>query len=101
MSESQARRLHKGNNRLIGGVCSGIADYFGADPWVVRIVFIVLALVPTGVGLLLYLLLWILMPEATQQDAGLAETVRSGASSMAGDVKRIAGELSVGKPRTE
>ena len=49
------------NNRVIAGVCGGIADFLGWDPTLVRILWLVLVLV-AGIGLLAYLILWICMP---------------------------------------
>jgi phage shock protein PspC (stress-responsive transcriptional regulator) len=51
------------DNRVIGGVCSGLAAYWNMDPAIIRVVFIVLVLIG-GSGLLVYLILWIVMPEA-------------------------------------
>ena len=48
------------NNKVLGGVCSGIAAYFEIDPVIVRIVFVLFGF--TGVGFLLYLILWIFVP---------------------------------------
>lgn len=45
------------NHKILGGVCSGVAAYFGIDPVIVRVLFIV-----SGVGFLLYILLWIFVP---------------------------------------
>ncbi len=47
---------------MIAGVCGGLAEYFGIDPTLVRIAAVVLALA-NGVGLLAYLVLWIVVPE--------------------------------------
>jgi len=51
------------DRRIIGGVCSGIGAYWSIDPWIVRIIFIALVLAG-GLGLLIYLLLYIVIPEA-------------------------------------
>jgi phage shock protein PspC (stress-responsive transcriptional regulator) len=51
------------DNRLIGGVCSGIGAYWDLDPVVVRIIFIALVLAG-GIGALVYLILYIVLPEA-------------------------------------
>lgn len=48
-------------NKVIGGVCSGLADYFNIDVVLVRVIFAASFLF-AGVGLGLYLLLWILVP---------------------------------------
>ena len=50
------------DHRIIGGVCSGMAAYWNIDPLIVRIIFIVLAF--AGIGILLYLILYIAIPEA-------------------------------------
>lgn len=51
------------DERIIGGVCSGMAAYWRIDPWIMRVIFIVLAL-PGGLGILIYIVLWIVLPEA-------------------------------------
>jgi phage shock protein PspC (stress-responsive transcriptional regulator) len=48
---------------MIAGVCGGIAEYFGWDPTLVRIAFIILTFTFTGFPILIYLLLMFIMPE--------------------------------------
>ncbi|MEE4116965.1 MAG: PspC domain-containing protein [Marinilabiliaceae bacterium] len=62
-SPKYSRMYRDPDNRIIGGVSSGMAAYWGIDPWIVRVVFIVLAL-PGGLGILIYAVLWIVLPEA-------------------------------------
>jgi phage shock protein C len=51
------------SDRRIAGVCGGLARYFGIDSTIIRIIFVLLAL-PGGVpGTLLYLILWVVLPE--------------------------------------
>jgi len=59
------KQLRRSNNKMIAGVCGGIAEYFGVDPTLVRLVFIVVGLV-TAIGpvALLYIILMVLMPPA-------------------------------------
>ncbi|MCI6524127.1 MAG: PspC domain-containing protein [Parabacteroides sp.] len=57
------KKLSRSNNKMIGGVCAGIAEYLGLDPTIVRIVWVLLLLF-AGFGILLYLILWIVMPKA-------------------------------------
>lgn len=58
----ERRRLYRSqSNKMIAGVCSGIARYFNIDPTIVRIIFVILALAG-GPGLLLYLILWLVIP---------------------------------------
>ena len=48
-------------DRILGGVCGGFARYFGVDTLLVRLLFVLFA-ITAGAGLLLYILLWIVMP---------------------------------------
>lgn len=58
------KRLYRAtDNRVIGGVCSGLSAYFKVDPLVMRILFVVLFFA-NGIGLLAYLILWIAVPGA-------------------------------------
>jgi len=53
------------NNRVLGGVCGGIAKWLGWDPTLVRILFVVISIASVGFpGTVVYLLLWLLMPKA-------------------------------------
>tara|TARA_R110002020_G_C16291345_1_gene772466 strand:- start:270 stop:461 length:192 start_codon:yes stop_codon:yes gene_type:complete len=54
------RDLTNGN---LGGVCAGIANYFGSDVTVVRLLFIVSFFIPSIPILLIYAILWIVTPE--------------------------------------
>jgi phage shock protein PspC (stress-responsive transcriptional regulator) len=58
-SMAQLRRPRFG--RVIAGVCAAIADRFGWNPWVVRVVFIASCLLP-GPQFIVYIALWILIP---------------------------------------
>lgn len=50
------------NGKVIGGVAGGLAEFFGIDPSIVRILFILLTIMGGG-GLLIYIILWIVVPE--------------------------------------
>ncbi len=73
-SRKAYRRLYRDpDNSILGGVCSGMAAYFNVDPWVVRVIFIILlfinVIIPPfislfGFGVLLYIILWIVIPKA-------------------------------------
>lgn len=58
---------------LIAGVCGGIGEYFSVDPVIVRLIFILLGLTTWGVGLLIYGVLWLIMPRATEPDPLFAD----------------------------
>jgi phage shock protein PspC (stress-responsive transcriptional regulator) len=52
------------DNRMVGGVCSGLGAYFGIDPVWFRLLF-VFAVIFAGSGILVYIILWIVLPPAT------------------------------------
>lgn len=56
-----SRLTRSKGNAIIGGVCAGLANYFGWDATLMRVVWILLFLF-AGTGLLLYIILWIIMP---------------------------------------
>ncbi|HJH66232.1 PspC domain-containing protein [Bacteroides mediterraneensis] len=58
------KRLTRSNNRMIGGVCAGIADYFNWDITLVRIVYVLATFFTAFSGGIVYLILWLIMPEA-------------------------------------
>lgn len=62
MNEKRMVRVEEG--RMIAGVCAGLGRYLGVDPTIVRIIFVLLALFAAG-GVLLYLVLWLIMPMET------------------------------------
>jgi len=49
-------------NRKLAGVCAGVSRYMGIDPVLVRILAVVLAIWPVGLGVILYIVCWIVMP---------------------------------------
>ena len=82
--------FHRGADRILGGVCSGLAEGFHVEALWVRLAFVVLTFL-NGIGLLLYLVLWVLMPESTvNRPAG-----QGAFESMSNDVKRAWADLRV------
>jgi len=60
------RQLYRSRtNYILAGVCGGLGEYLNINPTVVRILFILLTAI-TGTGVLLYLLLWFLLPQPNQ-----------------------------------
>lgn len=56
------RRLTLSDNRMLGGVCGGIAEYFSLDPTLVRIAYALLSVFTAFSGLLVYILLYWIIP---------------------------------------
>jgi phage shock protein PspC (stress-responsive transcriptional regulator) len=64
------KRLYRDeNNKVLGGVCAGLANYFGIDPVVVRIIFVVL-LFAGGIGFLPYIIFWVAVPSSATKVIG-------------------------------
>ncbi|OAV70533.1 DNA-binding transcriptional activator PspC [Bacteroidales bacterium Barb4] len=57
------RKLTRSNDKMIAGVCAGVAEYFGWDPTLVRIAYVLLAIFTVFSGTLAYFILWIIMPK--------------------------------------
>ncbi|HUG38983.1 MAG TPA: PspC domain-containing protein [Longimicrobiales bacterium] len=59
------RLVRSRDDRMIAGVCSGLADWLGWDPTLVRVSYVVVSILSAGFpGTLAYIALWIIMPEA-------------------------------------
>ena len=51
-------------DRMLGGVCAGLGQRFGIDPWAARLLFVLILCVIPGSQILIYPILWLLMPSA-------------------------------------
>ena len=58
------RLVRRTDDRMVAGVCSGVADYLGVDPTIVRLAVVVGTVLGFGTLLVAYVLAWLLMPEA-------------------------------------
>ncbi len=75
------------NDRIIGGVCAGLAHYFGISPIVMRLIVLALFL-GAGFGLLIYIILWMIMPQAkTSTDFMLMRGLTIDDESVIGNMK--------------
>lgn len=58
---AKVKKLYRsGKDRILGGVCGGIGEYFDIDPTLVRLFFILLGL--NGMGVFVYLIAWLVIP---------------------------------------
>jgi phage shock protein C len=72
----QSRLTRSRTDRVIGGVCGGLGYYFGIDPVIVRLIFVVLAFTPPLVTLIIYPILWLITPEAGDPASALPPDAR-------------------------
>jgi len=63
MASAQVKRLYRSKtDRILGGVCGGIGEYFNTDPTLIRLLWVVFTLA-WGAGILAYIIAWIIVPE--------------------------------------
>ena len=77
------------NERLIAGVAGGLATYLNTDPLYVRMGFLLLSFFQ-GLGVLLYLLLWLLLPNEDTRTIDTREQVRENIEEMRSSVESLA-----------
>ena len=64
MTDGDGRLRRSRSNKMIAGVIGGLARYFGFDPTMARVLYVILSVVSVAFpGLLVYIILWIIMPE--------------------------------------
>ena len=62
---ANGKKLVRSNNKIIAGVCGGIAEYFDVDPTLIRVIYAALTLFTAGFpGVLLYIIMMLLMPQS-------------------------------------
>ena len=84
---SQQKRLYRDtDDKILGGVCSGIASYFGIDPTIVRLLFAIITFGGFGTGFLIYIALWILLPKQSLRGQSARRLYRNPDDRMLGGV---------------
>ena len=64
MTEGRSKLHRSSSNRIIAGVCGGIAEWLGWSPTTVRVLYVVVSILSAAFpGILVYLILWIAMPQ--------------------------------------
>jgi phage shock protein C len=90
LMQTQTRLTRSANDKILGGVCGGLGHYFGIDPVIIRLIFIGL-LFAGGMTVVLYPILWLVMPEAETGQAGFANGLHE-MQQVAQQVRAQAGE---------
>ncbi|WP_421918476.1 PspC domain-containing protein [Marinifilum sp.] len=58
------KKLQRSSNKMIAGVCAGIAEYMGLDITLVRVLYVLISIFSAGFpGLLVYIIFWFVMPD--------------------------------------
>lgn len=64
------RKLVRSDDRMIAGVCGGIADFFGLDPSTIRVAYFLLTLFTAFSGIPVYIVLWLIIPDCRKGSSG-------------------------------
>ncbi|MFL7838296.1 MAG: PspC domain-containing protein [Candidatus Promineifilaceae bacterium] len=94
---AQERLTRSSSDKIVAGVCGGLANYLEIDPVLVRLAFIVLILA-SGIGFLIYLILWIVMPEGEDGAIADSEVIQKNLNEFGESMHSGARQL--GKPAT-
>jgi phage shock protein C len=89
---SNRRLLRSNTDRMLGGVCGGLAQYFGVDSTLVRIVFLLLVFV-AGVSPLAYLILWVVVPDEASAGGTWGQQVQHSLGEMQQRATSVAQEV--------
>jgi phage shock protein PspC (stress-responsive transcriptional regulator) len=74
MEGASRRTLRRSRrHRIVAGVCGGLAEWLGWRPTVVRVLFVLVGALPFLSGILVYLVLWLLIPQGEALPAGERE----------------------------
>jgi phage shock protein C len=98
MLDMKTKLSRSRTDAMIGGVCGGLGQYLGLDPTLVRLFFVLLA-IGNGVGVLIYFLLWIIVPREGQGEFASGETIRAGADEIAARARSLGGDLGTNLPQ--
>lgn len=87
------RLTRSSSDKMIAGVCGGLAHYFDVDPTLVRLGFVALLLIGMGSPVLAYLVLWLLMPLDENIEASPQQTLSSNIKEMTNKAREVTGQV--------
>lgn len=90
-SSSKKYLFRSDSNKIIAGVCAGIAEYFDFDPIIVRISLVAITLLG-GSGVLIYIILWIVMPTKSMVGKNSEDNIRDNVEEIKTRARKIAGK---------
>lgn len=94
--KNPSRQLYRSEaNRVIGGVCGGIGEYFDIDPIFIRLIFLFLFFY-SGSGLLIYMILWLVLPSEHATKQMPSRTVRQNWKEMKSSAKDFVSDMKSG-----
>lgn len=99
--KSSFSRLYRSEkNKMIAGVCGGLGEFFGIDPSIVRLLFI-LIIIFGGSGILLYIVLWIILPTESAVKGTTEDHIKANVEEMRSKAETVADSLRGKKERSD
>lgn len=95
MKSNYKKLSRSSKKKVLGGVAGGLGNYLNIDPTVVRVLFVILTLF-NGMGALVYVILWVILPSdkaALKDEALSADMVKDNLTDMKGTVMHVASEV--------
>lgn len=96
MPEKRLSRSTK--DRVVAGVCGGLGEYFELDPVLFRLLFVIVTLIG-GSGVLVYIILWLVIPEDTDTKGSTEETVSKNVKEMKKTGEKVVNRLDTDQGR--
>ena len=87
-------------NRVIAGVAGGLGEYFNIDPTIIRIIFILLT-VFGGSGVLIYLILWLIMPSDQTKNSDTSDHIKKNVSEISEKARSFAHDIRLNPTRED
>jgi phage shock protein C len=82
-------RLYRSRSeKMIAGVCGGLGEYFDVDPVLVRLLFVALTLISGGLGLVAYIIFWVVVPRQGDESLPRGEVFRGEVAGLYRDARR-------------
>jgi phage shock protein PspC (stress-responsive transcriptional regulator) len=94
----EKRLTRSTDNRMIAGICGGLGEYFRVDPVIVRVIFVLLAFAD-AIGIVAYLILWIIVPLREKAELPPKDAVKEGIQDIRDQAERFSKEVHSGSAR--
>jgi phage shock protein C len=94
VSQRYPKRLYRSrDDRMLGGVCGGLGEYFDVDPVLMRLVFVAGTVLSGGLGLAAYVLLWIIVPKEGAEAPSRPDVWRQNADEIVAEARRLGSDV--------
>ena len=94
MAQRYPRRLYRSStDRMVGGVCGGLGEYFDVDPVLMRLIFVAVTTLSGGLGIPAYLVLWIVVPKEDLEVSSRSGMWRQNADEIVTEARRLGSDV--------